>query len=464
MSPRRWIGLLLVAGIASCSRRPARSARDVPAGDAVWFEDGPGADDDLEPLLARGGFTAVFVPAARIAPDGDRWTVSEPPPPAHPISRAAVFLVIGCPGCAQRPLPALARVAPLSDALWLAAKAALRDAPRFGRLQGLHLDLPFTSGDGEAYGRAISDLRSRIPVSLPLTVSLRFRPSDAEREKLSPVVSAADGFLAMVFGPGNGADPAFTDRLGKPWWAGYAPGARGEWFGPDGEDRGALPEDVLARLTDDPRVEFAYDLALKEGSEPGFVLRPRTATAFGSWSFPAGSRIVFRQPSMPDLIYRLGGDLAGRRFVRGRVLALTGSSESERIVGLGAIDQILSGGALAPDLRVTVETEKDAVRIGAENGSPQPSVVSRTANWVEMELPNAGMTDVQTGGFDRYEVFGGNGAPVALSRAIRIRFYETLVSPFEKIAPARIAIRKPPQDCCVTRVHLLAASGKEVLK
>ena len=71
---------------------------------------------------------------------------------------------------------------------------------------------------------------------------------------------------------------------------------------------------------------------------------------------------------------------------------------------------------------------------------------------------------MQSGGFDRYEVFGADGNPVLLGRATRVRFYETLVGPFEKIAPARISVRRIPPDCCTTRLHLLAATGKEIAR
>jgi hypothetical protein len=69
---------------------------------------------------------------------------------------------------------------------------------------------------------------------------------------------------------------------------------------------------------------------------------------------------------------------------------------------------------------------------------------------------------VRPGGFDRYEVFGSNGRPVSLGRAARLRFYETLIGPSERIEPAAILVpRGAPPGCCRFRLHLLAATGTE---
>jgi hypothetical protein len=82
---------------------------------------------------------------------------------------------------------------------------------------------------------------------------------------------------------------------------------------------------------------------------------------------------------------------------------------------------------------------------------------------VEIDLPGGGIADVRAGGFDRFEVFGPDGAAVSLGRATRVRFFETLVGPLEKIEPARIVVRRPPaKDCCAHRVHVLSSAGAEV--
>jgi hypothetical protein len=71
--------------------------------------------------------------------------------------------------------------------------------------------------------------------------------------------------------------------------------------------------------------------------------------------------------------------------------------------------------------------------------------------------------DVKAGGFDRFEVFGVNGEAVTLGLATRIRFFETLVGPWEKIQPAQITLRRAPgRGCCAHRIHVLSSAGAEV--
>jgi hypothetical protein len=145
------------------------------------------------------------------------------------------------------------------------------------------------------------------------------------------------------------------------------------------------------------------------------------------------------------------------------VVRLTGRSDSERIVTLAALCEIVLGHSLAPELRVSVEPGKGSVSVGAENLSSLPTILSRTMNWIEVDLGRPGVRDVRPGGFDRYEAYAANGKVVSLGRSQRIRFYETLVGPFEKITPAVIVTYKPsPAGCCRYRIRLLSAAGPEV--
>lgn len=127
------------------------------------------------------------------------------------------------------------------------------------------------------------------------------------------------------------------------------------------------------------------------------------------------------------------------------------------------MNEILLGHSLSPDLRVSIERGAGSVAVSAQNLSPLPSILSRTMNWIEVDLDRPGVRDIRPGGFDRYEVFTAGGRRMSLGRAQRVRFYETLVGPFEKIAPAVIVTLRPPPDvCCRFRLHLLAAAGPEV--
>jgi hypothetical protein len=344
----------------------------------------------------------------------------------------------------------------LGDAAWLAARAAINAGPRFGRVSGIHLDFPFAAQEALAYAAVLQALRAKLPRTTLLTWSLRFAPSPEQLPALRNVAGVADGAVAFVFGEGAAADPATTDQMGFPWLAGFAPAARGKAAAAEREE-GTLPERVLARLTDDARVEFANDMTFKEESASTFLLTPREAVTVGDFRFQPEEKIRFRQPSLTDMVYRLGAGLAGRRHFRGRVVLVSGRREADRIFTIAAMNDIR--------LRVSIDAIRGGVTVAAENPTPHASPVSRISNWVEVDLPGADIVDVKPGGFDRYEVFGPQGAPVTLRRGVRLRFFETLVGPFEKIEPATILMRRPPADgCCAYRIHVASATGAEVTR
>jgi len=465
-----WRLLAIAAGVAAFSAAGCHSSRSgVPtrlaAGDAVWFEDGT-ADGagTTEAGVAHGGFGSVFLTHTILTPDGERWIPKEIAPPAHPFSKLAVTLVITAGEDARAALADPRKATALSDAVWLAAKAALRDGPRFGPLRGIHVDVPFASANAEAYGTLLNGLRTKLPKSLLLTWSLHFSPAETEHEALRKLADGADGIVSFVFGDEATADPAATDQLDRPWLAVYRPAARGRWLAGGSPDR-RLPESVLAHLTNDPRVEFAHDLSLKEESASAFLLTPHEPLSAGGVAFHANDQVQFRQPSLSDMVYRFGADLNGRRFVRGRVVAVSGRTEADRIFTVAALNDILLGHPLNSDLRITIEPGRSAITVSAENPTPHASMVSRTSNWVEVDVPQGGISDVRAGGFDRFEVFGPDGGAVTLGRATRLRFFETLVGPFEKIEAARIVVRRPPaKGCCAHRIHVLSSAGAEVTR
>ena len=53
------------------------------------------------------------------------------------------------------------------------------------------------------------------------------------------------------------------------------------------------------------------------------------------------------------------------------------------------------------------------LRIGAENGGANASLVSRVENWVEVDVAPARISDVLPGAFDRWEVYDASGRPVS---------------------------------------------------
>src|SRR5262249_54963910 len=276
----------------------------------------------------------------------------------------------------------------------------IKDSGRYGTIGGVHLDLPFGPGEEAAYAKLVSGLRKKVPPTMLLSLSLRFSPATPSSDELKALLASCDGLVAFLAGGGALADPVATDSLDKTWWAGFAPAARGTWTSAGGENRGPLPERVLARLSNDTRVRFLQDLALKDTSDSSFTLVPREPVSLPGYSFQTGDRLNFHQPIPSDVLYGLGDALKGRRLVRGRVVCLSGRSEQDRILTLNALAEVLAGKPSLVALHVLVEAGKGSVELDAENTSPHPSIMSATANWIEVEIPSAGVLQGQTGGLD----------------------------------------------------------------
>ena len=460
--------LALAAGACARPKAPGPAIVPHPAGNGIWFAEGFGNRADeaaAEASLSRAGFSWALLPAARLERRGGRWLVVRRTLPPRPLQAVPVSLIIEgsdeIPAALAQPEAAARRS--LENALALAVKTAFADGPRFGPVTGIHLDLPFTAATAAPYADLIRRLREDLPPGAFLSASLKIDPPPLDRNKLAAVASAVDGLVAMVFGEDDRASPSSTDLLGRQWWAGYSPNAEGRWTGARGEGR--LPESFLARISDDPGLEFRHDMDVEERAGLGYLFRARRPLTLVGRSFSTGDQIIFRQPSLPDMIRLFAADRAGWRLARGRVVRLTGRSESDRIFTLAALTEIVLGRSLSPNLRVSIERGAGSVAVAAENLSPLPSILSRMTNWIEVDLERPGVRDVRPGGFERYEVYAANGKRVSLGRAQRVRLFETLIGPFERIAPAVIVTQRPaPPGCCRFRVHLLSAAGPEVDK
>jgi len=461
---RRLFCALLVAAAAGCSReREPPAGRKLPAGDAVWFREGIAGEERVEETLERAGISAVFLPARRMGLEDGRWVGQALPPPPAPLRRVPVFLVVTAEPAFEQALTAAGETgAPmLGGAVSRSVQETLAERNRFGRVAGVHLDLPFGEAAAGAFAKVAEVARKQLPSELALTLSLRWSPGEEARERLARV--AGDAWAAFVFGGPVSAEVIAVDSLGALWWAVYSPGAHGARKGPDGSSLDAVSDAHLSLLTDTPNVELAHDLNWREEAASAFVLRPRVRVTGGGLSFEPGDTVTFRQPSISEMLYRLGADSAGRRSLRGRIIAFDGASERERVFTLEALADVLTGRPLDPEIRVAVEGKGPGpIAVGAENLAAHASVLSRVSNWVEVDVPTGGIRDVQSGGFDRYEVYDAAGSAVSLGRATRVRFFETLVGPREAIEPARIFLRGPvPPNCCRRRSHLLSAAGKE---
>lgn len=448
-------------------------------GDAVWFSEGLGVDDpEIEETLRRFHCAAVFVPARRLRAEGAGWSGSDLPQPPRPLTSAPVVLVVETAG---DPLAGAdeKRGKAFGEVLAKEITAAIARRSAFGRVRGIHLDLPFTGATAEAHAAALTETRSRLSHlltkgdaaaesarALPITLSMR-KPapaSEKEEKAIRALASRTDGIVAFVFGEDGEADPVFVDSLSKPWWAAYESATRGSLKRSSGETGPALPESALDPLTDDPRTELLHALPWNEKQGSELTLRAIREASVAGATLAAGESATFSQPSIADLLARFRSDTSARRFAQGRVVVFGPGTDRGRLFPVAALADVLAGNRAVPQFRGWAGEEGPRyVRVGAENATPHASVASRVENWIEVELSPARVEDVELGGFDRWEAYDESGRLVSPGRATRVRLYETLVAPFEKFPPARLRVRgKPPGGCCRVRTHLVPATGGEV--
>lgn len=476
-------GLLFLAlcalSAAVCSRR-ARGPRPLEPlrGNAVWLSDGIAPDDqDVEETLAKFRCAAVFLPARQIVASADGWSGSDLPAPARPFSRIPVVLVVRA---TADPLEGATKDRQKKLGAFLAkeAETAVSRGAAFGPLRGVHLDVPFSGATAQAHAAALKEARSllshglsragtgeRLPRDVALTWSLRRPPPDEKkpREAIQALASRIDGFVAFVFGDDNAADPAFTDSLGKLWWAGYEPAGAGVVRRKSGESGPRVPEGALDALTNDPRMELVQEVPWKEEKGWEFTLRATRNVTAGGLTLAAGDSVTFTVPSLADMRARFESDRKGRRFARGRLVVFEGRSDAGRLFPIAALADALAGRRGVPDLQVWESPEGGRLlRVGAENGNVHASLLSRVENWIEVDVAPARIWDVEPGAFDRWEVYDAAGRRVSPGRASRVRLFETFVAPLERFSPARLQLRGAlPSPCCRTRTRVAPAAGGE---
>jgi hypothetical protein len=472
---------LALAAAAACSRRPTKTKPPGPLrGNAVWFADGvAGGDSVIEESLLRFRCAAVFLPARRIGARGAAWSGSAAPAPPRPFTRIPVVLVVGAE---SDPLASRSEDDQKKFGAFLAREmsSALARGPAFGRVRGIHLDLPFSAETAQAHATALREARSLLSHELarragsenavletPVSWSLR-RPLPADkkqREAVRALVSRTDGLVAFLFGGDDAADAPSTDLLGKLWWAGYSPAGGGVVRTASGVTGSRVDEGALDPLTNDARTELLHELPWNEARGWAFALRARRRLEAAGASVAAGDSVAFVLPSLADMVARFPEDRAGRRFNRGTVVVFRGHSDAHRLFPTTALEDVLAGRPTVPALRVWIEPSGGGlIRLQAENTAPHGSVVSRVQNWIEVDLSPARIGEVETGGFERWEAYDGSGRSVSPGRASHARFFETFIAPLERFEPARLRARgKLPSPCCRIRTHLAPATGGEVV-
>jgi hypothetical protein len=479
---RTFLALLLTiaAGVACRHRRAGPKSLEPLHGNAVWFADGIAGDDSaIEESLVRFRCAAVFLPVRRIDAAGAGWVGSDAPAPPQPLARIPVILVVGA---GSDPLAGRTEKEQKKFGAFLGSEisAAMERGAAFGVVRGVHLDLPFSGATAAAHAAALREARSLLSHELarrakpdaapeevpPLSWSIR-QPLPAEkkqREAVGALVSRTDGLIGFVFGPRDSADPASTDSLGKLWGAGYSAAGEGAVRTAEGASGTRVDEGALDSLTNDPRMELLQEVPWNEGRGWAFALRALRRLDVRGAPVAVGDSVAFVLPSISDMVARIPEDRARRRHYRGTVVVLRGHSDARRLFPTAALADVLAGRPTVPAWRVWTEAEGGLLRVSGENATPHGSVVSRIQNWVEVDLAPARVGDVEPGGFQRWEAYDPNGRAVSPGRASRVRLFETFVAPFERFEPARLRVRgNLPSPCCRVRMHLVPATGGEIV-
>ena len=461
--------LIVVLLTASCRKveESSGAARPKPPrGDAIWFADPAGAvEAGMDERLARLSAAAVFLPAGTLAIQGGRPAFQPSAAPPRSVSGPPVVLVVRGDAAVAAALATEAGLDPETGASALAdgLRPLAGSGNAFGRVAGVHLDLPFTAASAKRSGELLAALKTKVPGAW-VSIAAAFSPATEDaREALQPLTSKADALVVPIFGLDARGDAASVDMLGRPWWAAFGAATQGAIVRAGGSERTGASEKWMDPLTGNPRIDFENDLSVPDASFAAFHLIARGPVRLEGLTLENGDRVTYRVPALTELLFQLGSTLAGKKNALGRLLVFDGPEEAGRIFPVAALEDVILGRSLAPALAATVSPAgRGAITVEAVNLSSHASIASRTSNWVEIDLAPANPGDVSLGGFDRYAAYDAAGQAVTLGRATHVRLFETIVAPNETISPARIVLRgRPPVPCCRWRTELIAASGRE---
>ena len=277
----------------------------------------------------------------------------------------------------------------------------------FGRVAGVHLDLPFRSESAKRSGELLAAIRAKVP-GVFLSIAAPFSPTTEDaRKALLPLTSKADAMVVPFFGLDARADAAAIDLLGPPWWAAFGSAARGTVQtastegGGEGEGRDlAAPEKWLNALTGNPNVDFEYDLSVSDPSFVAFHLTARGPVKVEERSLAPGDRLTYRIPALTEMLFQLGSAMAGKRHVLGRLLIFDGAEESRSDLSRGRArgrhPRPLARSR--PRRRACLPAGRNAIAVEVVNRSTHASIASRTANWVEVDVAPAARRRRRAGG------------------------------------------------------------------
>lgn len=440
------LALFVHLGASSCRKGAAPDgAAPVAAkkADSLFIAEGPAVvPEDSESDFGSMGISRIYVVGASLSATGK---ITPFPPPPNRIVRPAVFVLMGEPGAEDA-------IGPSSGEPWaIALQKIIQEARSWASIVGFHLHVVASPAKAEAIGELLGQLKTRL--NLPVSVVV---PGDAPAASWKPLVGKADELLVLTFG----RRPETNDRMGRelpeaearafpvPFRVLFVLGGYGR-IGADQKGR-RISDGEVDRLSEERDLDFEFGSVLS--AEPGniykFVLRPGADAARSSLG-KDGSAAQFHLLALSDLLKQIAavGRWGGAPLL-GRVFLVDGVPKDGHLLGYPAVRAILTGKPLDPSL--TVETVPrpsgkgySEFSLRVSNPAPSPSELSHFDNWLKLRVEGGTFVSVSPGDFDRFELWGGDGAGASqapFGRATVTKLFENFFASEEtnEVGPIRV--------------------------
>jgi hypothetical protein len=452
--------LILFAG--GCRNLASRRKAQAPTGVAIEFRDSaPVLTGDEVARLRTVGVHSLFLAAGEVAPSGGGVEWTEVAPPKAP-SVFPVTLVV----TAREPFGAAIASDPDSFArsVSIHLRKALEAAERYGKIDGVHLEIPVEPTDDHAYAEAVRKLRALLPPGLRISVALYRTAGPEERKAERELVGAADLVVVYAFGripqadsPGipAHADAHTVDSYGVPMLIGFVPGGSATVADAGGDTRGVLGDSILNALSEDSRFDFSFGSVLSGEPENVYIFTAERDCRLESLSLRPGDTVTFRLRSAADLLNAVGESLTGRRNALGSLFVLSGVGGGQSLLGFDVLEDVLLGRPVQPQFALTLADQAEhrgemRFAVSLTNQKAEFSALSRLNNWIDVEIQGGTLVDARNGGFDRFELLDARGGSASPRNARHVRFFENFIAPGEHIVSGPILVRGNPKGFRVT--------------
>jgi hypothetical protein len=451
--------LLVFAG--GCRNLVSRRQTRAPNGVVIEFRGSrPVLTPDEMERLRTVGVHEFFLPALDAAASGGGVDLTDAPGPIAPYPFPATLVVES-----QEPLGEQIARDPDSFARAISThlRRSLAASSPYGRIDGVHLEIPVDPADDHAYAAAVHRLRALLPSGLRISVALYRTAGPDERKAEEELVRAADLVVVYTFGripqddsPGipAHADSLEVDSYGVPMLIGFVPEGTGTVADAAGNVRGVVGDSVLNALSEDSRFDFSFGSVLSGEPENVYIFSAQQPARLGAQTFQAGDTVTFRLRSAADLLQAVGESLTGKRNAHGSLFMFSGGTRDQSLLGFDVLEDVLLGRPVQPHFSLSLKGRESRggreFSVSLVNQKAEVSALSRLNNWIDVTVENGTLIDVHNGGFDRFELLDASGGLASLRSARHVRFFENFIAPDEEIVSGEIFVRGDPRSIRVT--------------